>query len=190
MSFHNAGFIGGNLPNTPVESHAAYTQRGAAHVTEASKASVQRSDPSDWRGLCLDGHPSPAGGCGDCVRPVEWESGGALRVPRGAARLQRWGVGALSTCSPLGVGPHSRRCPDGVLIQVPRLVIGGSVPLRRTFPLHPILSVPTEHLTPVVADSDSTLITRSVQGICSALPGVSGLQPAAHTQPTRSPGWL
>ena len=41
LSFHSAGFIRGDLPSKPIESHARYTQRRGAYAIETSRMSVR-----------------------------------------------------------------------------------------------------------------------------------------------------
>lgn len=58
VSSHKAGFLRGNLPIKPVESPAAYTQKGGDYMIEASKASVQCDNPGHWHCLWLEGQAS------------------------------------------------------------------------------------------------------------------------------------
>lgn len=59
VSFHNAKFTKGDLPNKPEESHASYTQRKGPYTIEASIVSVYCEVPVTgsicrWRGSKLD----------------------------------------------------------------------------------------------------------------------------------------
>ena len=57
VTFHNARFIRGDLPNKPIDSYAAYTQRGGAYMIEASRESIRckvlvTGGVQIWRGGC------------------------------------------------------------------------------------------------------------------------------------------
>lgn len=89
MSFHNASFIRGNLPNKPIELHAVYTQRGSLCNRREQREHLDGS-PGNWQ--C----PQVA-----CIQWTEvWR---ALSMTHGTAKLKHWVVRTLSCYSPQGV---------------------------------------------------------------------------------------
>lgn len=78
MSFHNARFISGDLPNKPIELHAGFIQKGGAYeIVQSQVASVDGEG-----GIKLGGSYSGS------THWAEWKSRWTRSVTRGTAKLE------------------------------------------------------------------------------------------------------